>query len=509
MLNFQTHPFYPDKLYSIYNNCSVCDLSAGTNLRAFAGFRACFCLNGNYRLDRFGACLVCLRGYNCVNSTVTLARGFYWKWSDNKAKTLYIEFTDSLQIIDNSFNRSLTKYPSFLPLAYACPVAESCLGSLDSTCSQGYEGPLCGVCTEGYFKLLTKCQKCPSLPWIVAQLLAFIIVVIFVAFLSLRDRKKEGNSQRSVTDVLLARLKIVISFYQVTSGTLNAFSYVSWPETMISIGKYAGMLQLNLLQIVPIHCFNNSLKVDSYTMLLMFVAVNVVSIVVPAAFYQGKKLLINRRDKMSLRKKRKVLQLTKERCYRAAFLMLFIIYPSTCTQIFRMLPQTCHEICSQDNNAECESFLRADLSVKCHNVKYNRFVQFSYALTVYPIAFPLVTLLALWRCFSKSRKTINRNKLHSLARGLRFFYENYSDNCWFWEILELARKVLLTSALLLADAQSRTYIGSAAIVSGLYTVLFAWYKPIKDSFEHWLQLISLMASSVNFTVGMLLKVSEQ
>ena len=72
--------------------------------------------------------------------------------------------------------------------------------------------------------------------------------------------------------------------------------------------------------------------------------------------------------------------------------------------------------------------------------------------------------------------------------------------------MELARKVLLTSALLLADAQSRTYIGSAAIVSGLYTILFAWYKPIKDSSEHWLQLISLMASSVNFTVGMLLKV---
>ena len=70
----------------------------------------------------------------------------------------------------------------------------------------------------------------------------------------------------------------------------------------------------------------------------------------------------------------------------------------------------------------------------------------------------------------------------------------------------MARKVLLTSALLLTDAQSRTYIGSAAIISGLYTVLFAFYKPITDPSEHWLQLISLMASSVNLSVGMLLKV---
>lgn len=125
---------------------------------------------------------------------------------------------------------------------------------------------------------------------------------------------------------------------------------------------------------------------------------------------------------------------------------------------------------------------------------------------LYPAAFPLVTLLILWKCLSKSRKGNSEKEPDPLARGLRFFYENYSGNCWFWEIVELARKVLLTSALLLTDAQSRTYIGSAPIISGLYTVLFACYKPITDSFEHWLQLISLMASSVNFSVGMLLKV---
>lgn len=70
----------------------------------------------------------------------------------------------------------------------------------------------------------------------------------------------------------------------------------------------------------------------------------------------------------------------------------------------------------------------------------------------------------------------------------------------------MARKVLLTAALLLTDGQSRTYIGSAATISGLYSVLFVFYKPITDPSEHWLQVISLMASSVNFSVGMLLKV---
>ncbi|XP_078356152.1 uncharacterized protein LOC144640962 [Oculina patagonica] len=489
------------------SDCSACP--KGTNLTVFAGFRACFCLLGHYRLDRYGACVVCPRGYDCMNGTVTLSSGFYWRWSDNLTKQMYIEFRDNLKITDNSFNLSLIKSSTLLPTSYACPVADSCLGRMDSTCSQGYKGSLCGVCDQGYFKLLTKCQRCPSLPWIAVQFVVVFVLVFLVAFLTLRDKKKDENAQRSVADILLARFKIVISFYQVTSGTLNAFSYVKWPEAMMSIGNYAGMLQLNLFQIVPVHCLSNSLKIDSYITLLMLVAFNLASVAIPIAYYQGKKFLLYRRGKMSVREQRHVTELTKERCYRSAFLLLFVTYPATCSQIFTMLPQTCHEICSEDRNSGCESFLKADLSVKCHDDLYNRFVGFSYLLTIYPVAFPLVTLLILWKCLPKSGKGNRRKELGPLTRGLRFFYENYSESCWFWEIVELARKVLLTSALLLTDAQSRTYIGSAAIVSGLYTVLFACYKPIKDSSEHWLQLISLMASSVNFTVGMLLKIPDE
>ena len=238
----------------------------------------------------------------------------------------------------------------------------------------------------------------------------------------------------------------------------------------------------------------------------MLVALSVASVAIPVAYYQGKRFLLYRSGKMSVRKQRRAIDLTKERCYRTAFLLLFITYPATCAHIFTMLPQACQEICSENKSSGCEAFLKAVLSVKCHDDEYNRFVGFSYVLAVYPAAFPLVTLLILWKCLSKSRKGNSEKEPDPLARGLRFFYENYSDNCWFWEIVELAREVLLTSALLLTDAQSRTYIGSAAIISGLYTGLFACYKPITDSFEHWLQLISLMASSVNFSVGMLLKV---
>jgi hypothetical protein len=51
-------------------------------------------------------------------------------------------------------------------------------------------------------------------------------------------------------------------------------------------------------------------------------------------------------------------------------------------------------------------------------------------------------------------------------------------------------------------------MGLTAMFSGLYSVLFAFYKPIEDKFEHRLQLLTLMASSVNFTIGMLMRIPK-
>ena len=78
-----------------------------------------------------------------------------------------------------------------------------------------------------------------------------IIIVVLAASIFLGKRRKCASS-RTVTDLILARLKIVIGFYQVTSGTLNTFSYVEWPSALLTVVYYANMVQLNLLEIF--HC---------------------------------------------------------------------------------------------------------------------------------------------------------------------------------------------------------------------------------------------------------------
>ena len=172
-----------------------------------------------------------------------------------------------------------------------------------------------------------------------------------------------------------------------------------------------------------------------------------------------------------------------------------------------LLPFSCHKICGDTHGKLCQSYLRSDYSVECFIGAYNNFVVLAFVLLFYVVGFPLVTFFLLWRYYPKEAQNNSpdqeRNEVQS---ALSFLYENYSSNCWFWKVLELVRKLSLTSVLVLIGRESRTYLGVASIMSGLCTVIFASYKPVSDRFEHWLQLTSLLATCANMNSGLLLKI---
>ena len=67
------------------------------------------------------------------------------------------------------------------------------------------------------------------------------------------------------------------------------------------------------------------------------------------------------------------------------------------------------------------------------------------------------------------------------------------------------RKLLLTSVLPMFASQSRVVLGIAIALSSFFTVLHAYIKPIKDSFGHCLQLISLSLIPANLCIGFILE----
>ena len=478
-------------------------LFIGTNLKQYAKFRACSCRDSYYRLDRFGPCSICTKGYECMNETIDLAPGFFWVWLNKESQQQYEAFKDELMKTNAKYK--IKAFDGNIPNAYACPITDSCLGRRYSECSQGYQGPLCAICGKGYFKVLTKCRECPTLPWIIGQItMASLGMAILVVIVLWEKKKDPNNPSRTLTDIFLARLKIVIGFYQVSSATFDSFSYIRWPGLVVTIMKYAKMVQLNLLVVAPVNCINYSIRADAYTQLLLSVTITGFVILMGSVVNFFIKCYVMHKVEGKENQEIQIGQY-KEKSYRLLILILFITFPSTCTHIIQMLPAACQKICSH-GNVQCNSYLKADYSIKCNTAKHGIYSKFGSASLIYCIGFPL-SMFALLK-YARRNTGDGRGGRGGLLAGTRFLYENYSQDCWYWEIVELVRKIVVTSMLILMNAESRTSLGLTAIFSGLFSVGFAYSKPIEDKFEHWLQLISLMASSVNFTAGMLMKIPE-
>ena len=73
----------------------------------------------------------------------------------------------------------------------------------------------------------------------------------------------------------------------------------------------------------------------------------------------------------------------------------------------------------------------------------------------------------------------------------------------------MSRRVILTSGLILVGHESRSYIGLAWVVAGVYGIHFSWMRPIQDPFENRLMTTSLAVTAVNLGIGAVSKIPAE
>ena len=471
----------------------------------------------------FEGCSPCTQpGLQCLHDFATLQSGYWWKWRNETDKNIYKNFTSGVKDADvtpvvltksSMSNGTYIEYPNNLPQPQKCPREKSCMGGLDASCAVGYEGPLCEICSAGYYKQLKTCQKCPTKKWMIGQLsiltAVVLVVVALVVWTSKKKRKK--NEERPTVDIILGRLKIAIGFYQVTSGVLEAFSFIKWPHSLTQIGEYSKFLQGNVFQIVPVQCLFENLKVNAFGSLYAILTLNAIAIIGAVSAYGITRLTLTRKAQSQEMKVKKISQ-TNEVIYRNLFFFLHVTYLSTCLKTANVLPLACHAICVDEDDENCERFLRADYSVACTSSEFNRSVIVAFCTIAYIAFLPTASLIILWRNKSHLNQQHSPSlnlKSREVLTGLRFLFENYSEQTWYWELVETIRKVVLTSGLILVGSESRTYVGLACVISGLYGMFFAYNRPIMDPFEEKLMLSSLGVTFVNLGIGAVSRIPKE
>ena len=150
---------------------------------------------------------------------------------------------------------------------------------------------------------------------------AIFVITVVVAWRSKKQIKKKKGC--SLGNLVLSKMKIVIGFYQVTFGMIEAFAFIKWPESLTFIGKYSEMLQLNVLQIAPIHCLFANLRVDAFGRLYAILSINAAVIIFGFVFYGIRKLLITRKTLETQEEKVKKISETKQIAYTKQFFSFF------------------------------------------------------------------------------------------------------------------------------------------------------------------------------------------
>ena len=468
-------------------------------------------------MNLFGVCTPCETfGLTCLNDSANLTVGFWWKWEHKGHLEMYRNFTKNVK--NFSFRPELQKgndagieFPFTLPQPLRCPMADVCKGGLDSSCEAGYKGPLCAVCSDGYYKQLKKCKLCPTKKWMIGQCAIIgALVMILVILVVWRSKKKcKKDAGRSFLDEVLGRIKVIIGFYQVTFGIMEAFSYIKWPESLNVIGQFSQIMQINILQIAPPHCILPGLGVDALGSLLATMGLNIAAVIIALtglalASWTSTRHMLNEEEKM--KKKERVKGVVK----RSLFFFLYVTYLNTCLKTAQVLPLACHKTCVDEKDEKtCEELLKADYTINCKGERYNRLVIVGYCSIVYVIFLPTAAFIAIWKRQRAAREaedetTDDTNDFKgqgTMQTGLRFLHESYTSRCWYWELVETCRKVILTSGLILLDSESRGYIGLALLSSGFYGIYFALKRPINDPFENKLMLSSLAVTFVNLAIG--------
>ena len=466
----------------------------------------------------FEECHKCEEGFECKDDYAFLKSGYWWRWRNESFKVRYKYFIRNLLKSLPALGEKDVQYAYPIPKPYRCPIEDSCRGGLDSLCKNGYKGPLCSVCSPGYYKQSQTCKRCPSKTFIAGQLsiIASILLTIIVVAVWTSKRKNENDQgEHSLVDTFLSKIKIAIGFYQVTNGLLEAFAYIKWPDSLQVVSTYSQILQLNILRMAPVHCLSPELHVDAFGNLFTIMAINAAVISFAGIAYGIRKITLSRNRYLEYDEKLKKISQGKELVYKNVFFILYVTYLSTCYNTASVLPIACRKLCRDEKEKLCSKYLKADYSIQCDDSRYNTLVIVAYLSAVYVLALPLATFIALWRqrrvilATAKDDGNEDPGSSTEMVTGLRFLFENYKARSWYWELVEMSRKVIVTSGLILVGQETRSYIGLAWVIAGMFGVLFAWIRPIEDAFENRLMTASLAVTVVNLGIGAVSKIPAE
>jgi hypothetical protein len=365
---------------------------------------------------------------------------------------------------------------------YDCPTKSNCAVNEFSgavTCKEHSAGVLCALCAQGYTTSSAgRCIECTGSagevlwPW----LLAIVAACAAGHMWKTRGRAWWAHAKPAVLNGrdlgLVVLFKLGIGFFQVVLFQPQVFS-IRFPQLYIDFLAGFNFLRFGL----PFQSFECFVPTDNHDRLH---TVALLSTIVMAVLFAG---VYFRSSNMHSN----VLTL--------CIVPSYLVYPTFSSVFFQTF--NCREI-DQDR------FLVSDVSIDCDSSEHaSAEVVAGLMIFTFSIGLPVLYLALLYphrrslTMLASHTDVMDAGHQPSSNEALKFLYSDYKPRFWWWESIEIARKLVLTGALVQFEKGSLVQLVLAMVIIILHMLVLAHFKPYKRARDGVLAL---------FTYSMLLMV---
>ena len=166
--------------------------------------------------------------------------------------------------------------------------------------------------------------------------------------------------------------------------------------------------------------------------------------------------------------------------------------------LFAPVTQTAFQTMHCQEMEPGKSFMLADLSIPCWDATHSGWVVFALvAIAFYTFGIPM---FFFWILYINQRKLVLQTPRVESRFG--FLYSTYRDDRWYWELLEMFRKLIFTSVIMFLSAGTSVQIVQAMLLAFFFLVAHLSQKAYKDRSDFLIQSISMICIFLTLLLGL-------
>lgn len=397
--------------------------------------------------------------------------------------------------------------------------------STGSYCMPGTAGPLCRVCiVPGSFFNGSSCAPCAAegagvlaLPFLCVLLAS---AALFGVTLTLRTQRnlRRSAGQLAARLGVLPKLKLAIAYFQVVLSMPEVFQ-VRLPPQYDALMAPLNFLSLDWLALAaPPECvgtLGTRLALQALLPLGALALVVAVSTVVTIVFNRRASGIGDGSSKGDGGACTHTLHVACDALRRGwlrvlpfVLAALFALVPSTSARIFA--PFACDGFVERDPSAShpdgiTRYYVHTDLSVACDagpDYQSLRLLALTQ-IVLWPLGVPALFALLLYACHG----AIVHRRPTALSRATTFLHGEYRPGLFPWELLELTRKLCLTSFILLVPQRYGLFrLVGALVLSIGYLVLMLAARPYRQPSNTYVATATNLTLCSTLLAALLVKV---